>query len=439
MFDIREVEQHVPSETFGTLLPSRADLMTLERQRSASGSGNDGSTSLTNTSSSVGTTPLSPSSRHSISSVAASMAAAVGTSSTRKEKARSLGIKVRKGLGKVATASRAAAAAAASGSSGGGGGGDGGSGGDKVDSKATAGGGGNGGVEQRSAGGGGIGAAARNARMALSGIRVSFKGKETPENLADLMLLQELKAHEGPIWAAAFNHSGKILATAGADMSIVLHHVGDVFAMNAADTGDSTTPSNKSDTNGKPCDSTTASPRPTTGVAAAEDVTPGVDNAMRDPQAKPPATGKPATTGRKPGSRSGSDPAVSAVGATSCGEERGENSVGGGVDSTSTSGSVPPGGAGAKAGGSRREGARRPSVPLCVGLVPCQVFRAHKGDVVALSWSRNDFLLSASLDKTVRHFVVGVSCFVVVLCGVPLPCFDGAFFLSRVSSGRWFR
>lgn len=33
---------------------------------------------------------------------------------------------------------------------------------------------------------------------------------------------------------------------------------------------------------------------------------------------------------------------------------------------------------------------------------PWQIWEGHKGDVVALSWSRNDFLLSASLDKTVR-------------------------------------
>ncbi|CAN0300599.1 unnamed protein product, partial [Hapterophycus canaliculatus] len=33
---------------------------------------------------------------------------------------------------------------------------------------------------------------------------------------------------------------------------------------------------------------------------------------------------------------------------------------------------------------------------------PWQVWEAHRGDVVALAWSRNDFLLSASLDKTVR-------------------------------------
>lgn len=33
---------------------------------------------------------------------------------------------------------------------------------------------------------------------------------------------------------------------------------------------------------------------------------------------------------------------------------------------------------------------------------PWQIWEAHKGDVVALSWSRNDFLLSASLDKSVR-------------------------------------
>ncbi|CAM9984066.1 unnamed protein product, partial [Sphacelaria rigidula] len=363
VFDIREVEQNLASETLGTLLPSRADLMTLECQRSASGSGNGASTSLTNTSSSAGTTPLSPTSRHSISSVAASMAAAVGTASTRKEKARSLGIKVRKGLGKVATASRAAAAAAASGS-GGGGGGDGGSAGDRIDSRATAGSGGNGGVEQRSVGGGGIGAAARNARMALSGIRVSFKGKETSENLADLMLLQELKAHEGPIWAASFNHSGKILATAGADMSIVLHHVGDYYGATTAD--------GERGGNG--------------GYS----------------RAKPPPTGKTATTGRKTGSRSGNDPIVSAIGAASGGDVGGESSVGAGGENTSTSGNIPPSGPGATGGGGRRGGARRSSVPLCVGLVPCQVLKAHRGDVVALSWSRNDFLLSASLDKTVR-------------------------------------
>lgn len=315
-----------------------------------------------------------------MSSVAASMAAAVGTLSTRKEKAKSLRTKVRKGLGKVATAAGAAGRPSAAGI--GGGGRDETRSGEQGDA-TTAGGGGGG----RS--GGGIGAAARTARTALSGIRVSFKGKETSENLSDLMLLQELKAHDGPIWTAAFNHSGKFLATAGQDMKIVLHRVGDVskdpFAAADNNGGNESYADDGQGEGGGVNDDPATPPKST----------PDTENAKVSPVSNRPPTGN-TTPSQEDGPRRESIPAAGPIGGDSI-----ESSEGGG--GRGVRGGAPISAGDAKAEGEgRQRGSSREKEMMLIGLEACQVLKAHRADVVALAWSRNDFLLSASLDKTVR-------------------------------------
>lgn len=382
---MRELEQHLPPEEYN-LLPSRADLIALERRRSVMNG--SGAPKPPGRPLSLGR-PLSPLPRPSISSVAASMAAgmgaAVGNASSRKERARSLGNKVRKGFEKAKTAAGAAASVAGGvgGSSGGGATAAAACGDaaatDRGDKKATSGGSGG--------GSGGIGAAARSA---LSGIRVSLKGKEASESLAGLMLLQELKSHNGPIWTAAFNHSGKFLATTGQDMKILLHHVGDVTQDPYADyTSGGSGNSNSGEGGG--------------GGRASEDKPGAADgNQGRSGKSSSPKGTDSETNGLRagasaprppvhPGNGGGRDEKSTTTGAPIGAGRGGREATEGGTSD-------------AKEGisGDKRESSRRSSgVPLFMGLEPCQVWEAHRADVVALSWSRNDFLLSASLDKTV--------------------------------------
>lgn len=43
-----------------------------------------------------------------------------------------------------------------------------------------------------------------------------------------------------------------------------------------------------------------------------------------------------------------------------------------------------------------------PTFTLIKGAAPIAVFRGHQSDITGLSWSKNDFLLSCSVDKTIR-------------------------------------
>lgn len=324
MFDVREMGQHLSAEDYN-LLPSRADLIALERQRAVS--------SLNNSK------PASPSTRSSMSSVAASVAAAVGNASSNREKARSLGNRVRKGFGMVA----AAAGVAGGGSSSGGGAGT--NPGDVGQS--------NQGEAKGATGSGssGIGAAARSA---IAGIRVSLKGKEALESLAGLIMLQEMKAHDGPIWTVAFNQSGKFMATAGEDKRIILHHVGNV------------TEDPYSDSSGNGGKTGILTTEAANGEAITRLGCPEQDHAKGDPTPAP----------------------KSAAGGIGLSENGGE------------SGATANGGEGVR-NGCRRGSGRRTDVPVFMNTTPCQVWCAHKADILSLSWSRNDFLLSASLDTTV--------------------------------------
>lgn len=361
-FDVRELDQHLPTEDY-TLLPSRKRLIELERQRSV------GSSSPSSYTSALTTESKAPSPRSSISAaVAASMAAAVGKTSAPRVKAKHLGSMMRKKLGKrstqtgtgttisnsssgidgkissgrgsgdnseaaAAAAAKAVAEAVAEGDYG-----------DAAEAKGlpTAGTGSGGPGDRGSVGVGG--AAARAVSGALAGIRVSFKGKDSSETLAGLMLFQELQCHEGPIWAAAFNQSGQYLATAGQDARILLHRVGDIRDENPNAGGD-------------------------------------VSGASQD------------SSGAKGATPSSADD----TGAFDAPNE----DVGDAAGAKSGTGSGSGGGGEGGGGGGGRGDARRMPATAIIDATPWQIWEAHRGDVVALSWSRNDFLLSASLDKTV--------------------------------------
>eukprot|EP00752_Nemacystus_decipiens_P006867 g6168.t1 len=348
-FDVRKLEEHLPAENYA-LLPSRNDLIELEKRRSA----NDPTFNPATPTPTARSDSASPRSALS-ATVAASVSAAVGATSSRREKAKSLGSMMRRKLGKVKTAASPSPSSSDIGTSGGSGGGD------KMPPEGevrpgSVGGGAGGGAAGERSSIGGMGAAAKAAREALAGIRVSFKGKEASETLAGLMLFQELRCHDGPIWTAAFNQSGQFLATAGQDARILLHRVGDVRdAEGDGEAGDGDEGSHgggKAAANGSG-----GGPGPSAGGEAAPGGDPDEDGA--DPRDRRAASGSAA-----------------------------------GEDGSA--------GAGARAGGGGRASGRRRLATVMIDPSPWQIWEAHKGDVVALSWSRNDFLLSASLDKSVR-------------------------------------
>lgn len=366
---MRELEQHLPADDYN-FLPSRKDLMEMERRRSVHGSGD---------SSGGGKYPPA---RSGSMSPRSSLPTA-GKPSTRKGKAKQLGSMMRKRFGKAANAAGAAATAASAASA-------------ATTSSSPRNSTGNapaaaaanasvaeseasadapkpvtpGGAGDR--GSGGIGAAARVVSDALAGIRVSLKGKESSETLAGLMLFQELRCHDGPIWAAAFNHSGKFLATAGQDTRIILHRVGDVrddLGHGAGGGADETAGG------AVPPPASASSDTPAATAAAAEAAGRGQSPTSR-------------TKGQMPGAAEGSG---------------GEDGGGAGEGGSRGLGGAAGGTAGDDAtGGGRPESAKRAAATVLIDTTPWQILEAHRGDVVALSWSRNDFLLSASLDKTVR-------------------------------------
>lgn len=330
----------------------------------------------------------SPSSRPTLSAtVTASVAAAVErTGSSRREKAKHLGSMMRKTFGKV---TRAAGAPDATGglilsSSGRGTTG----GGDSAAPTAAA------GVVEREAGqapikaaspggagdrtSGGIGAAARVVSGALAGIRVSFKGKDSSETLSGLMLFQELQCHDGPIWAAAFNHSGQFLATAGQDARILLHRVGDV----RDEIGDG----NSGDGGGNEDGATAQSSYPAAATSAATSVSAG-------------KTGKAANAKTTKNSSA-------FAGRSACPDEgertHGNSAVQGDGSEQPTCETTNDTEIKAAGGGENGHNSeRRAAATVLIDTTPWQILEAHRGDVVALAWSRNDFLLSASIDRTV--------------------------------------
>lgn len=332
-------------------------------------------------------------------------AVVVGNHGSRRAKAKKIGGMFRKGLGKVANAAGAAAAAANTRNGGGGG----------ESTATTAIKGESGDAKSPSGtpgdrGSGGFGAA---ARAALAGIRVSLKGKESPETLAGLMLFQELQCHDRAIWTAKFNHSGRFLATAGEDATVLLHRVGDVEgdvgegAGTAEDRSGST-----ADDGGTPAAATAP------GAASADPGLGGADRqyekdfgrmSLSSERPESPRTCSPGQTTGDASSAAGGSGGDAGNGAASA-RSPGAEKAGGSATSDD--------GEGESASGSGRSSGRRKAATVVIDTTPWQIFKGHTADVVDLSWSKNDFLLSASIDMTVRAFcrgwVIFVHCFVCV-------------------------
>lgn len=222
-----------------------------------------------------------------------------------------------------------------------------------------------------------MGAAAKAAREALAGIRVSLKGKEASETLAGLMLFQELRCHEGPIWTAAFNQSGQFLATAGQDARILLHRVGDVR-------GDLEEESGGGGDDGGVSGGEGANGGGAAAVPSGSGSSPGAASAGEAPQSGGADKGKGSSSSATAEDRAAADG----------GGRRPVSGKGGGAGEDES--------AGAGSGRGGQDSGRRAAATVMIDQNPWQIWEAHKGDVVALSWSRNDFLLSASLDKSVR-------------------------------------
>lgn len=349
-----------------TLLPSRRDLMELECRRSIEMPADVPEASRSKYDFPRSSLP---------STVAASMAAAVGTASSRKEKAKTLGSIMRRRLGQVAAVAGAAATGTGRNSA---------PHMTSVDegrdrTRPSPGGAGD-------RGSGGMGAAARAVSGALSGIRGSLKGKESSGSLGDLMLFQELQCHQGPIWAAEFNQSGQFLATAGQDARILLHRVGDL-RKELGEVGSV----GKSDNPG-------IDPSPASGpVAAGKKFKIDDERGERFGEGCLEEKRGPEQSGRV---LTGSDHSVSGeLGENKgLGNARGETVAPG--QSTNTGETAGSGDAAMRGSETRASGAA--AVAAVIDTTPWQILEAHKKDIVALAWSRNDFLLSASLDKTVR-------------------------------------
>lgn len=385
-FDLRELEQHLPVDDYA-FLPSRKDLIELERRRSVHGSGGDGKF---------------PPPRSGSASPRSSLPTP-GKPSTRKEKAKQLGSMMRKKFGKAANAAGAAATAASAASaviasssprtS---------TGNATATATCAVGAEGDGDASKPVApgaagdrGSGGMGAAARVVSDALAGIRVSLKGKESSETLAGLMLFQELRCHDGPIWAAAFNHSGKFLATAGQDARILLHRVGDV----REDIGDGSSGSGArgaDEASGGSVSPPASSAYSDTPAAAAATVTAVGNRRSKEGETRRafPPEGSPAARATEGGRGGGGGGGDANEGDSRGLEEAAEGSGGTGGGGTASDDET--------GGGSRPSSEKRAAATVLIDTTPWQILEAHRGDVVALSWSRNDFLLSASLDKTVR-------------------------------------
>ncbi|CAM9231802.1 unnamed protein product [Choristocarpus tenellus] len=308
VFDMRDLEKHLPSVNY-SLLPSRELLMELERRRSK---GQIGAREGADSEYSQGASSNLP--RNGVGEERQS-----GIGSARgKAKALAIGRLVRDGIGKVASAVVVS---------------------------------GNGGCD-------------RLSRKAVSdtssgGVQISFKGKDTSE-LEGLMLFQELCHHTGPVWTAAFSHTGRFLATAGQDTKVRVYCV--------------------SGSDGKGTNK---------GLAAKE-------TGICEPGVLLPHP--------KPNSESESSIEVMSIPSS-------PTLPGGTRGSSSMSSDVP--GVGGVGGASSPLSSSLPSplsplqrpavkVPGLLEKDTFRIFEGHTGDVVELTWSRNDFLLSASLDKTVR-------------------------------------
>lgn len=193
-------------------------------------------------------------------------------------------------------------------------------------------------------------------------IKVTVTRKKYKE-LTDLRLVQRLVAHEGVVWAAKFSRSGKYLATAGQDCILLVWEVItkrneaslslEAGAHSSAMHGESTpekSPRNDAASSKSPLD------------AGAQNIDYSNSTQQRNNNVDLDQRGK--------------DPAFS--------ESRAYlRSAGADVISES--------------------GVHSPTYGIPVlQHVPVRRYRGHKADILEVAWSKTNFLLSASMDRTVR-------------------------------------
>ena len=232
-------------------------------------------------------------------------------------------------------------------------------------------------------------------------VKVSVNRKKYKE-LTDLRLVQRLPAHEGVIWAAKFSRSGKYLATAGQDCVVQVWEV--------------ITNRNSSQSLGQNSNTPMESPRTGDSSLTGGSFEPSQQGNHKQAQAL--------------------DYGVSklSIGPTDVKLDAGSPSY---QKMTSFGSNI--------SWTSRNEGSDAQSPTYGIPVIqnkPIRRYLGHKADVLELAWSKTNFLLSASMDRTVRLWHASVedclrvfkhSDFVTSIDFHPL---DDKLFLSGSIDGR---
>eukprot|EP00218_Dolichomastix_sp_CCMP3274_P012169 CAMPEP_0170133782 /NCGR_PEP_ID=MMETSP0033_2-20121228/1537_1 /TAXON_ID=195969 /ORGANISM="Dolichomastix tenuilepis, Strain CCMP3274" /LENGTH=828 /DNA_ID=CAMNT_0010369309 /DNA_START=12 /DNA_END=2498 /DNA_ORIENTATION=+ len=175
------------------------------------------------------------------------------------------------------------------------------------------------------------------------------------KEFTEVRLVQELKRHEGAVWTIKFSTDGKHLATAGQDTLVRIWRVAGAVAKPAA-----------------------------AGAGAGAEVGVGAGGGGAGAAAADAGAGGSAQAGT--GADAGSSDAPSSEQ-----DESGSSRSGGG-------------GGGGGGGGAGTNGAK-----VLIEPEPFREYSGHKADVLDLSWSSTHFLLSSSMDKSVRLWHVSMT------------------------------
>ncbi|KAK1864274.1 hypothetical protein I4F81_006823 [Pyropia yezoensis] len=223
--------------------------------------------------------------------------------------------------------------------------------------------------------------------------------------LGGLARLQTLTAHDGPVRAMAWAVDGQVLATGGKDTVVLLWGVAPPPAAAPSPAQNAAQGGRGKDSGGD-------------GGGGAEDATggPGASAAPATATAttcvdgdQPPGSPLPADAGDGGTPRDPSTPP--GVGTLRFPPE--QRAVGPDGLAIAVVPPLPPspiampgmvggvGGIGGSGGGGGGGGIPPPDAPF-LGLVPQRRLRGHSSDILDLSWTASGFLLSASMDKTVR-------------------------------------
>jgi len=180
------------------------------------------------------------------------------------------------------------------------------------------------------------------------------------QDLSDLKLVQTVDHHAGPIWTVAISKGGDFLATGGQDTIV---RVWAVMGSSGARELDEKLRANQQKANQEAAAAAAAAAANQASAAAASSVAASSSSGQIE-VAHVAATGGTATTGGSPSESGGNSP----------------------VEPPNFEQDF------------SKESGRRPIVyPL-----PFRSYAGHKADVIDLAWSKANFLLSASIDKTVR-------------------------------------